>query len=73
VRDQSVRHLILVAPHKALGVLRPRLTPALKAFLKAKIDDDLAGLSTAEIESNLSAMCRLPYRRPRVERRRGCR
>jgi protein required for attachment to host cells len=59
VREHGVRHLTLVAPPRALGVLRPRLTPAVKAVLKVEIDKDLARLTTAEIESQLSAMCRL--------------
>lgn len=54
VREHSVRHLVLVAPPKALGLLRQRLTPALRAIVTAEVDKDLAGLPTHEIEAHLA-------------------
>ena len=60
VHKQGVKHLVLVAPPKALGMLRQRLTPAVRAVLKAEIAKDLARLSTSEIEGHLSAMCQVP-------------
>lgn len=54
VREHDVRHLILVAPPKALGIIRKHLTPALKAVIAAELDKDYAGLSTPEIERHLA-------------------
>jgi len=54
VREQSVRHLVLVAPARALGILRQHMTPALRAVVVAEVGKDLVHLSTPEIERHLS-------------------
>ncbi len=52
-RDHEMKHVILVAPPKALGILRKHLTPELQALVKAEVAKDFAQLSTAEIEKHL--------------------
>ena len=59
VRTHRVKHLVIVAPPKALGVLRQSLTPAVKAVVTSEIAKDLARLSNAAIESHLSAISEL--------------
>ena len=54
-RDQAVRSMVLVAPPRALGVLRKKVTPAVRALLSAEIAKDFAGLSAAEIQRRLTA------------------
>ncbi|PZW46828.1 protein required for attachment to host cells [Humitalea rosea] len=54
VREQDVRHLILVAPPKALGIIRKHLTPALRAVIVHELDKDYAGLTTPDIERHLA-------------------
>jgi protein required for attachment to host cells len=58
--DQAVmagqtRSLIVVAPPRALGMIRPRYSHALKAALRAEIDKDLVKLPVHEIEKHLAA------------------
>ncbi len=50
----EMSHVILVAPPKALGILRKHLTPELQALVKAEVAKDLAQLSTSEIEKHLA-------------------
>jgi protein required for attachment to host cells len=52
-RAHEMKHVILVAPPKALGILRKHLTPELQALVKAEVAKDLAQLSTSEIEKHL--------------------
>jgi protein required for attachment to host cells len=60
VRSNGVKHLILVAAPRALGVLRDHLTPGVRAVLAAEVAKDLARLPTTEIEKHLTAMSQLP-------------
>lgn len=60
VRAQEVRDLVIVAPARAMGVLRTRLGPGVQAVLKAEINKDLCRLPTPEIEAHLAAMHRIP-------------
>jgi protein required for attachment to host cells len=53
--DHEVKHIIIVAPPKALGILRKHMSPALQALVRAEIVKDLAQLSTPEIEKHLAA------------------
>ncbi|MBB5751303.1 host attachment protein [Prosthecomicrobium pneumaticum] len=53
VAEHSVRDLILVAPPRALGVLRKHLAPTTKAIISAEIGKDLVHLSTYEIQKHL--------------------
>lgn len=50
VQTRHSRHLIIVAPPRALGALRPRLGAATKAVLAVEFDKDLVGRTTLEIE-----------------------
>lgn len=59
VRTHKVKHLVVVAPPKALGVLRQSLTPAAKAVVTAEIAKDIARLSNAEIEGHLTTLSEL--------------
>ncbi|MDQ0391148.1 host attachment family protein [Labrys monachus] len=52
---QSMKHLVLVAPPKALGVLRRQLTAPVAAIVEAEIDKDLAQLPLDAIEKHLAA------------------
>jgi protein required for attachment to host cells len=54
VREHSIKSVVLVAPPKALGILRKRLTPAALAVVTAEVAKDLARLSTPEIEKHLA-------------------
>jgi protein required for attachment to host cells len=51
----EVKAMILVAPPRALGVIRQRYTPALKAAVKAELDKDYVKLPVYEIEKQLTA------------------
>jgi protein required for attachment to host cells len=55
VAEHHVKNLVIVAPPKALGILRTRLTPALKAILTAELGKDLVGHTTHDIELHLAA------------------
>ncbi len=54
VREGSIKHVVLVAPPKALGLLRQQLSPAARAAVTAEVAKDLARLSTPEIEKHLA-------------------
>lgn len=56
VREHKVKHLIVAAPPKALGILRGQFTPGIRAVLSAEIAKDLVKLPTVEIERHLLAM-----------------
>ncbi len=45
---------ILVAPPRALGVLRQKISPQIKKKLRAEIENDLVNLSIEEIERHLN-------------------
>jgi protein required for attachment to host cells len=51
----DVKSIVLVAPPRALGVLRNALSPALKGVVRAEIDKDLVGVPIHEIEKRLTA------------------
>lgn len=54
VSTGKTKSLILVAPPRALGVIRPAYTPALKNALRAELDKDLVKLPVHEIERHLT-------------------
>lgn len=54
-QSRDLGALVLVAPPKALGLLREHLTPAVRAALIAEVPKDLTGLPTAEIARHLAA------------------
>lgn len=54
VREHAIKSLTVVAPPKALGVLREHLTPAVRAVVGKEIAKDLVHLSTGEIEKHLA-------------------
>jgi protein required for attachment to host cells len=55
VRKADIRHLIVVAPPKALGVLRDKFSKQVQAVIQAEIDKDLVNLPPYEIEKHLAA------------------
>jgi len=54
VRENGIKVLVLVAPPKALGLLRKEMTDSVQACVKAEIPKDLVRLSTHEIEKHLA-------------------
>ncbi len=54
-RDHSAKSLVVVAPPRALGVMRRELEPAVQAIVTAEVPKDLAHLPTDEIERHLAA------------------
>ena len=55
VNAGQVKALILVAPPRALGVLRQAYSHNLRAAMRAEIDKDLVRLPVHEIEKHLAA------------------
>ena len=55
VNAGQVKSLILVAPPRALGVLRQTYSHALRGALRAEIDKDFVKLPVHEIEKHLAA------------------
>jgi protein required for attachment to host cells len=55
VANGTIKHLVLVAPPKALGTLREKLDPHVKAVVMAELDKDLAHMPVYEIEKHISA------------------
>lgn len=55
VREQEVRNLLLVAPPKALGLLRGKLSPAVKGVVSGELNKDLTGMPVSEIGRHLLA------------------
>ncbi len=55
VRENRVKNFVVIAPPKALGILRERFTPSLRAALNAEIAKDLVHLPISEIEKHLHA------------------
>jgi protein required for attachment to host cells len=51
----QTKSLIVVAPPRALGVLRPAYSHALRAAVRGEIDKDLVKLPVPEIERHLSS------------------
>jgi protein required for attachment to host cells len=59
-REHRVKHLTVVAPPRALAVLRKHYTAAVRKVVSSEISKDLVKLPTIEIEAHLAAMSRLP-------------
>ncbi|ACB96291.1 host attachment protein [Beijerinckia indica] len=55
IKHYAVKSLIVIAPPKALGVLRERLSPAARGIVTAEIDKDFMKLPVKEIAARLSA------------------
>jgi protein required for attachment to host cells len=55
VAGGKVKSLILVAPPRALGMIRPAYSPALKGAVRAELDKDFVKLPVYEIEKRLTA------------------
>jgi protein required for attachment to host cells len=51
----KTKSIIMVAPPRALGVLRPAYSHALKAAVRTELDKDLVKLPIYEIEKHLTA------------------
>jgi protein required for attachment to host cells len=51
--DNLVKRLTLIAPPRALGMLRPAYSPALRRAISVEIDKDWFGLPIHEIEERL--------------------
>jgi protein required for attachment to host cells len=49
-QEHSFKHLVVAAPPRALGVLRKKMTPEVRALVLKEIDKDMAQLTTREIE-----------------------
>ncbi len=54
VGAKAVRRLVVIAPPRALGVMRQHYTDRLRAALHAEIDKDLTALPVHEIERRLT-------------------
>lgn len=50
----KTKSLVLIAPPRALGVLRPAYSHALKGAIRAEVDKDLVKMPVYEIEKRLS-------------------
>ena len=55
VNAGEMKSLVLVAPPRALGVLRPAYSHALRGALRAEIDKDFVKMPVHEIEKHLAA------------------
>ncbi|MFS8116114.1 host attachment family protein [Rhizobium jaguaris] len=53
VGNGTIEHLALVAPPKALGILRKRIGPSVQAVITAELAKDLTKLPIDEIEAQL--------------------
>lgn len=51
----KLKSLVVIAPPRALGMLRPAYSTALKGALRAEIDKDFVKLPVHEIEKHLTA------------------
>jgi Protein required for attachment to host cells len=54
ITAHQVKSLIVVAPPRALGMIRPAYTQALRAAVRAEVDKDLVKLPVHEIEKHLT-------------------
>jgi len=50
----KIKSLIVIAPPRALGMLRPAYSPGLKAAVRAELDKDLVKMPVHEIEKRLA-------------------
>ncbi|MEZ2129075.1 MULTISPECIES: host attachment protein [unclassified Sinorhizobium] len=55
VHDKNARQIVLVAPPKALGTLRPNLSADAQAVITAEVPKDLTNLPVDQIERHLAA------------------
>jgi protein required for attachment to host cells len=55
VTSHKVKSLIVVAPPRALGMIRPHYSHALRAAVRAELDKDLVKMPVHEIEKHLTA------------------
>jgi len=55
VKSGKVKSLIVVAPPRALAVLRPAYTHALKSAVRAEVNKDLVKMPVDQIEKHLTA------------------
>jgi protein required for attachment to host cells len=55
IRDGETKSLVIAAPPRALGILRPLYTHGLREALRAEIDKDLVKLPLYEIEKHVAA------------------
>lgn len=55
VTSHQVKSLIVVAPPRALGMIRPLYSHALRAAVRAEVDKDFVKLPVYEIEKHLTA------------------
>ena len=53
VHKGTTKQLVIVAPPRALGMIRPHYTPAIKQALQKEIDKDLVKMPADEIEKHL--------------------
>jgi protein required for attachment to host cells len=53
VRDHDIRSLILVAPARALGMIRPAMSDATRRIVVAELDRDYVKLPLYQIEQHL--------------------
>jgi protein required for attachment to host cells len=56
VESREIEAMILVAPPKALGILRAELASLPEGIIRAEIDKDLVKLTVSEIEKHLAAL-----------------
>ncbi len=49
----KVHHLVIVAPPRALGAIRKTYSPAVRAAIRAEIDQDLVKMPVAEIQDEI--------------------
>ncbi len=53
VKKRGIKSLMLIAPARALGMIRPELTQATRAVLTAELDRDYVKLPLHEVERHL--------------------
>lgn len=56
VREREVKNLLLVAPPRALGLLRGQLSPAVKAVVSGEVGKDLTRMPVDQIGKHLLAV-----------------
>ena len=56
VEAHEVKRLIVVAPPRALGIIRPLYSHALRAAVRAEIDKDYVKMPVHEIEKHLAEL-----------------
>lgn len=52
--ERHIRHLIVVAPSRALGALRSEISPTVRGVIVAEVDKDYVKLPPYEIEKHLA-------------------